>query len=71
MRDIADETDEVKQASKMWNHRRFPPGAKCERCGSTSVYPLPTLSVGSGAGFKPVADDFYCGHCGTIAPARW
>ena len=71
MRDIPDETEQNRIASRRWNHRRAAPGAKCERCGQSCVYPLPTVSIGSGAGYKPVADDVYCGHCGAIAPARW
>ncbi len=71
MREIPDETEQNRLISKMWNHRRVAPGAKCEKCGKPNVYPMPTVSIGSGGGYKAVADDVYCGYCGAIAPARW
>jgi len=45
-----------------------PVGARCEKCGSTSVSSLPYFSAGSGLAFRPIANDVCCRRCGHIGP---
>ena len=45
-----------------------PAGAQCVECGSRDLAPLPTFSVGSGVGYRPIADDAYCRRCGYMGP---
>ena len=45
-----------------------PTGAQCVECGSRDLAPLPTFSVGSGVGYRPIADDAYCRRCGYMGP---
>lgn len=45
-----------------------PVGARCEKCGGTSVSSLPYFSAGSGLAFRPIANDVCCQRCGHIGP---
>ncbi len=47
---------------------RPPVGARCEKCGGTSVSSLPYFSAGSGLAFRPIANDICCQRCGHIGP---
>jgi len=50
--------------------RAIPPpvGARCEKCGGTSVSSMPYFSAGSGLAFRPIANDVCCRRCGHIGP---
>ncbi|MCS6777865.1 MAG: hypothetical protein RMJ43_06720 [Chloroherpetonaceae bacterium] len=49
----------------------LPPFARCARCGSLYVTPLPYFAAGSGVASRPLADDVYCARCGHIGAAEY
>ncbi|MCX6381223.1 MAG: hypothetical protein NT023_17410 [Armatimonadetes bacterium] len=62
------ETDgETEEISRRLPRPRKIEGAKCEKCSSEEVTPLPTFSVGSGTAFRATASDVICLRCGHIA----
>jgi hypothetical protein len=60
---------EVGEAEAGPKPTRPPVGARCEKCGSTTVSAMPYFAAGSGLAFRPIANDLCCQRCGHIGPA--